>query len=112
MSERTDVRVLGRVVASVLLAAGEASPDEIARANAALSVFNRPALGQADLRSRRRTMEPLLYERRCTRDRCCRQPAAAAGALDDGARFCPEPAPYDNASRGIRRSQPSGDRRD
>jgi MoxR-like ATPase len=48
MSERTDVRVVGRVVASVLLAAGEATPDEVARANAALSVFNRPELGQAD----------------------------------------------------------------
>src|SRR4051812_15706828 len=48
MTERTDVRVLGRVVASVLLAAGDASPEELARANAALSVFNRPALGDAD----------------------------------------------------------------
>ena len=48
MNERTDVRVLGRVVASVLLAAGEASSDEIVRANAALSVFNRPELRQAD----------------------------------------------------------------
>lgn len=48
MTERTDARVLGRVVASVLLAAGDASSDELARANAALSVFNRPPLAEAD----------------------------------------------------------------
>src|SRR4051812_19758480 len=48
MTERTDVRVLGRVVASVLLAAGDATADELARANAALSVFNRPALTDAE----------------------------------------------------------------
>lgn len=48
MTERTDFRVLGRVVASVLVAAGDASPEALARANAGLSVFNRPALCDAD----------------------------------------------------------------
>lgn len=49
MTERTDVRVVGQVVASVLLAAGDPTPDEVARANAALSVLNRPPLRDADL---------------------------------------------------------------
>jgi MoxR-like ATPase len=49
MTERTDVRIVGRVVASVLLAAGDPDPADVARANAALSVLNRPPLRDADL---------------------------------------------------------------
>lgn len=49
MTERTDARVVGQVIASVLLAAGDPTLDEVARANAALSVFNRPPLRDRDL---------------------------------------------------------------
>ena len=44
-----DMRYTGRVVASVLLATGEPSADEIRRANDGLSALGRPALGPADV---------------------------------------------------------------
>jgi hypothetical protein len=45
----TDVRLVGRVVAGVLLAPGTFSADERARADAALSALGRPPLGDDDL---------------------------------------------------------------
>jgi MoxR-like ATPase len=48
MSDRTDVRYLGRVVAGVLLATGSYSPEELERANAALSALARPPLDNDD----------------------------------------------------------------
>jgi len=48
MSDRHDVRYLGRVVASVLLATGDFTPNELARANDALAALGRPALAESD----------------------------------------------------------------
>ncbi len=44
----TDARHAGRVVANLLLATGQVTADEVARANAALASFGLPPLGPAD----------------------------------------------------------------
>ena len=48
LSPEADAREVGRVVATVLLASGEPSPEDLERANECLARLARPALGERD----------------------------------------------------------------